>query len=238
MSMSGIEKGIIVENFLVPFVYFYLDFLWDEWGAGNSLMCPILLGQNQLQLFSVGFCTHSWSIDNLKNHVPMPDQSPCLLPGFRVLHDFLAHHVHIPEVYLIVSTFFLQTPLTELTGGPKVGSGGTPGMEWHSWFSDSTWLRQFPKTLHPYPDSLLPESCPEPFLSVAVHTPWLALQIPLTSSTSASHHLPQKLSIFISPTFRFFSFWAQLKNSLMLVGGVGRRMTGTKGLEPQFRPSL
>lgn len=59
----------------------------------------------------------------------MPDQSPCLLPGFRVLNDFLAYHVHIPDVYLIVSTFFLQTPLTELMGGPKVGSGDTPGME-------------------------------------------------------------------------------------------------------------
>lgn len=57
----------------------------------------------------------------------MLDQSSCLLPGFRVLSDLLAHHVHIPEVYLIVSTFFLQTPLTELTDGPKVGSWGS----WH-----------------------------------------------------------------------------------------------------------
>ncbi|KAF4019003.1 hypothetical protein G4228_011069 [Cervus hanglu yarkandensis] len=58
-------------------------------------------------------------MDNLKSHPAMPDQSPCLLPGFRVLSDFLARHVHIPEVYLIVSTFFLQTPLTELVDGPK-----------------------------------------------------------------------------------------------------------------------
>ncbi|KAB0349750.1 hypothetical protein FD754_014607 [Muntiacus muntjak] len=58
-------------------------------------------------------------MDNLKSHPATPDQSPCLLPGFRVLSDFLAHHVHIPEVYLIVSTFFLQTPLTELVDGPK-----------------------------------------------------------------------------------------------------------------------
>ncbi|XP_029419907.1 WD repeat- and FYVE domain-containing protein 4 isoform X2 [Nannospalax galili] len=58
-------------------------------------------------------------IDNLKSHPVVPDQSPCLLPGFRVLNDFLAYHVHIPEVYLIVSSFFLQTPLTELTDGPK-----------------------------------------------------------------------------------------------------------------------
>ncbi|XP_006757192.1 PREDICTED: WD repeat- and FYVE domain-containing protein 4 [Myotis davidii] len=58
-------------------------------------------------------------MDNLKSHPLAPDQSPCLLPGFRVLNDFLAHHVHISEVYLIVSAFFLQTPLTELTSGPK-----------------------------------------------------------------------------------------------------------------------
>lgn len=64
------------------------------------------------------------SIDNLKSQPALPDQSPCLLPGFRVLNDFLAHRVHIPEVYLIVATFFLQTPLTELRDGPKVGSRG------------------------------------------------------------------------------------------------------------------
>ncbi|XP_073935486.1 WD repeat- and FYVE domain-containing protein 4 isoform X3 [Castor canadensis] len=58
-------------------------------------------------------------MDNLKSHPTVPDQSPCLLPGFRVLNDFLAHHVHIPEVYLIVSAFFLQMPLTELKHGPK-----------------------------------------------------------------------------------------------------------------------
>ncbi|KAM7072689.1 WD repeat- and FYVE domain-containing protein 4 isoform 1-T3 [Molossus nigricans] len=58
-------------------------------------------------------------MDNLKSQPPAPEHSPCLLPGFRVLTSFLAHHVHIPEIYLIVSAFFLQTPLTELTAGPK-----------------------------------------------------------------------------------------------------------------------
>lgn len=58
-------------------------------------------------------------MDNLKNHPAVPDQSPCLLPGFRVLNDFLGYHVLIPEVYLIVSAFFLQMPLTELTDGPR-----------------------------------------------------------------------------------------------------------------------
>ncbi|XP_064125927.1 WD repeat- and FYVE domain-containing protein 4 isoform X4 [Loxodonta africana] len=58
-------------------------------------------------------------MNNLKSPPATPEQSPCLLPGFRVLNDFLAHHVHIAEVYLIVSAFFLQTPLTELTDQPK-----------------------------------------------------------------------------------------------------------------------
>ncbi|MEJ1276659.1 hypothetical protein NN561_007568 [Cricetulus griseus] len=62
-------------------------------------------------------------MDNLKSRPAVPDQSPCLLPGFRVLNDFLAYHVLIPEVYLIVSSFFLQTPLTELTDGPRPPAG-------------------------------------------------------------------------------------------------------------------
>ncbi|EPY78181.1 hypothetical protein CB1_001113005 [Camelus ferus] len=59
-------------------------------------------------------------VESLQSHPPVPDQSPCLLPGFRVLSDSLAHHVHIPEVYLVVSTFFLQTPLTELVDRPRL----------------------------------------------------------------------------------------------------------------------
>ncbi|XP_037659974.1 WD repeat- and FYVE domain-containing protein 4 [Choloepus didactylus] len=58
-------------------------------------------------------------MDNLKSHPPGPDQSPCLLPGFRVLNDFLAHHFRVPEVYLLVSAFFLQMPLTELRDEPR-----------------------------------------------------------------------------------------------------------------------
>ncbi|EHB02925.1 Protein WDFY4 [Heterocephalus glaber] len=58
-------------------------------------------------------------MDNLKSPEAVPEHSHCLLPGFRVLTDFLSHRVHIPEIYFIVSTFFLQTPLTELKDGPK-----------------------------------------------------------------------------------------------------------------------
>ncbi|PNI21917.1 WDFY4 isoform 3 [Pan troglodytes] len=75
--------------------------------------------------------------DNLKSQSPLPEQSPCLLPGFRVLNDFLAHHVHIPEVYLIVSTFFLQTPLTELMDGPKPLAGS----------EDGAWAQTFPASV-------------------------------------------------------------------------------------------
>ncbi|XP_051693511.2 WD repeat- and FYVE domain-containing protein 4 isoform X2 [Oryctolagus cuniculus] len=58
-------------------------------------------------------------MDNLKGHPPPAEQSPCLLPGFRALSDFLENHVQIPEVYLIVCAFFLQTPLAELEDGPR-----------------------------------------------------------------------------------------------------------------------
>ncbi|XP_057590853.1 WD repeat- and FYVE domain-containing protein 4 [Hippopotamus amphibius kiboko] len=96
---------------------------------GLKLLLHFLSSPSLRGRFKDGLSAGSWVerssegvdivMDNLKSHPPMPDQSPCLLPGFRVLSDFLAHHVHIPEVYLIVSTFFLQTPLTELMDGPK-----------------------------------------------------------------------------------------------------------------------
>ncbi|XP_049996650.1 WD repeat- and FYVE domain-containing protein 4 isoform X3 [Alexandromys fortis] len=76
-------------------------------------------------------------MDNLKSRPAVPDQSPCLLPGFQVLNDFLAYHVLIPEVYLIVSSFFLQTPLTELTDGPRPPAGS----------GDSAWERTFPRSI-------------------------------------------------------------------------------------------
>ncbi|XP_004716310.1 WD repeat- and FYVE domain-containing protein 4 [Echinops telfairi] len=59
-------------------------------------------------------------MDNLKIPPTTPEQKPCLLPGFQVLSDFLTHHIYVAEIYLIVSTFFLQTPVTELTDAPKV----------------------------------------------------------------------------------------------------------------------
>uniref|UniRef100_A0A5F7Z9T5 WDFY family member 4 n=1 Tax=Macaca mulatta TaxID=9544 RepID=A0A5F7Z9T5_MACMU len=94
-----------------------------------KLLLHFLASPSLRTRFRDGLCAGSWVehstegvdivMDNLKSHPPLPEQSPCLLPGFRVLNDFLAHHIHIPEVYLIVSTFFLQTPLTELTDRPK-----------------------------------------------------------------------------------------------------------------------
>ncbi|NIG58850.1 WD repeat- and FYVE domain-containing protein 4-like [Pontoporia blainvillei] len=96
---------------------------------GLKLLLHFLSNPSLRGRFKDGLSAGSWverssegvdiMMDNLKSHPPTPDQSPCLLPGFQVLTDFLAHHVHIPEVYLIVSTFFLQTPLTELMDGPK-----------------------------------------------------------------------------------------------------------------------
>ncbi|XP_072483675.1 WD repeat- and FYVE domain-containing protein 4 isoform X2 [Notamacropus eugenii] len=54
-------------------------------------------------------------MDNLKNQSPMPDYGSCLISGFQILSTFLSHHIHIPEVYLLVASFFLQTPLSEVT---------------------------------------------------------------------------------------------------------------------------
>ncbi|XP_036772494.2 WD repeat- and FYVE domain-containing protein 4 isoform X2 [Manis pentadactyla] len=96
---------------------------------GLKLLLHFLSSPSLRGRFKEGLSAGSWVerssegvdvvMDNLKSQPPMPDQNPCLLPGFRVLKDFLAHHVHIPEVYLTVSTFFLQTPLTELMDRPK-----------------------------------------------------------------------------------------------------------------------
>ncbi|XP_048195177.1 WD repeat- and FYVE domain-containing protein 4 [Perognathus longimembris pacificus] len=90
----------------------------------HFLSSPCLRGR-----FKEGLSAGSWVerstegmdilMDNLKSQTTMPDQSPCLLPGFCILNEFLAHHVHIPEVFLTVSAFFLHAPLTELVGGPK-----------------------------------------------------------------------------------------------------------------------
>ncbi|XP_074152220.1 WD repeat- and FYVE domain-containing protein 4 [Sminthopsis crassicaudata] len=54
-------------------------------------------------------------MDNLKNQSPMTDYGSCLICGFQILPTFLIHHIHVPEVYLLVSSFFLQTPLSEVT---------------------------------------------------------------------------------------------------------------------------
>ncbi|KAL0615814.1 WD repeat- and FYVE domain-containing protein 4 [Plecturocebus cupreus] len=94
-----------------------------------KLLLHFLASPSLRTMFRDGLCAGSWVerstegvdivMDNLKSHQPLTEQSRCLLPGFRILNDFLAHHIHIPEVHLLVSTFFLKMPLTELTEGPK-----------------------------------------------------------------------------------------------------------------------
>lgn len=127
---------------------FICSYIWN-------MFCPVFLGCGQcVDLVSIIvliwlLCPPTWSIDNLKSRPAVPDQSPCLLPGFRVLNDFLAYHVLIPEVYLIVSSFFLQTPFTELADGPRVCSGCMPGEERHSSLSYSLSLWLFSKILYP-----------------------------------------------------------------------------------------
>ncbi|XP_004607454.2 WD repeat- and FYVE domain-containing protein 4 [Sorex araneus] len=96
---------------------------------GMKLLLHFLSSPSLRVRFKDGLSAGSWvdhsskgvdiMMGNLKNSTLTPDPSPCLLPGFKVLNDFLAYHVHIPEVYLIVAAFFLQTSLTELVDGPK-----------------------------------------------------------------------------------------------------------------------
>lgn len=184
--MSGIGKGSLVEYFLMSMhVWHILSGISMGWvGGRESLHGPNPhLDQKHFRLLPIGFCSPSiWSTDNLKSQPPTSDQSPCLLPGFRVLKDFLGHHVHIPEVYLIVSSFFLQTPLTELTDGPKVSSWSVPGLEWHTWFSDPMWPRWFPKILHPYLHPLLLTHVFD-----LLPSPLGSFSDPLSSWASASH---------------------------------------------------
>ncbi|XP_076980769.1 WD repeat- and FYVE domain-containing protein 4 isoform X3 [Tamandua tetradactyla] len=96
---------------------------------GLKLLLHFLSAPSLRRRFRDGLPAGSWVenstagvdllMDNLKSHPPAPEQSPCLLLGFRVLSEFLVHHVRVPQVYLIVSTFFLQTPLTELRDEPR-----------------------------------------------------------------------------------------------------------------------
>ncbi|XP_006897794.1 PREDICTED: WD repeat- and FYVE domain-containing protein 4-like [Elephantulus edwardii] len=94
-----------------------------------KLLLHFLSNPTLCRRFKEGLSAGSWVenssvgfdviMDNLKSPPATPEQTPCLLPGFCMLNAFLAHHVHIAEVYLIVSSFFLKTQLTELTDKPK-----------------------------------------------------------------------------------------------------------------------
>jgi hypothetical protein len=133
-SMSGAGRELLSSRFLLSCSLLCVTSgstqCFYPMGGWQGICSCVHYQLDQMCSFSPQFCAFSsWSIDNLKSHPTVPDQSPCLLPGFRVLNDFLAHHVHIPEVYLIVSAFFLQMPLTELKHGPKVGSWSTPRIE-------------------------------------------------------------------------------------------------------------
>ncbi|XP_061857387.1 WD repeat- and FYVE domain-containing protein 4 isoform X3 [Colius striatus] len=52
-------------------------------------------------------------MDNLKTHPPVPDNGSFLIFGLSVLQRCLTDHVHIPEIYLLVSGLFLATPQSE-----------------------------------------------------------------------------------------------------------------------------
>ncbi|XP_007478664.1 WD repeat- and FYVE domain-containing protein 4 isoform X2 [Monodelphis domestica] len=92
---------------------------------GMKLLLHFLYNPSLRARFKDGLSMGSWVensilgvdilMDNLKSQSPMPDFSSCLISGFQILPTFLSHHIRIPQVYLLVSSFFLQTPLSEVT---------------------------------------------------------------------------------------------------------------------------
>ncbi|XP_067395033.1 WD repeat- and FYVE domain-containing protein 4 [Emydura macquarii macquarii] len=90
---------------------------------GVTLLLHFLRNPTLLSKFKEGLVAGRWIghsstgldvlMDNLKSGPPMPDCGSYLVFGFTVLRVCLANHVHIPEIYLLVSELFLATPHCE-----------------------------------------------------------------------------------------------------------------------------
>ncbi|XP_043836803.1 LOW QUALITY PROTEIN: WD repeat- and FYVE domain-containing protein 4 [Dromiciops gliroides] len=112
------------------FLLFIQDYLHPSTVVlGIKLLLHFLYNPTLRTRFKDGLSGGSWVensilgvhilMDNLKNQSAKPDYGSCLISGFQILPTFLSHHVQIPEVYLLVSSFFLQTPMSEVTAEPK-----------------------------------------------------------------------------------------------------------------------
>ncbi|OPJ84437.1 WD repeat- and FYVE domain-containing protein 4 isoform B [Patagioenas fasciata monilis] len=90
---------------------------------GIKLLLCFLHNRLLLNKFKEGILAGHWLenssaglnilMDNLKTQPAVPDSGSFLIFGFSVLQRCLMDHVHIPEIYLLVSGLFLATPQSE-----------------------------------------------------------------------------------------------------------------------------
>uniref|UniRef100_A0A8C0GX95 Alfy-like armadillo-like repeat domain-containing protein n=1 Tax=Chelonoidis abingdonii TaxID=106734 RepID=A0A8C0GX95_CHEAB len=87
---------------------------------GVKLLLHFLHNPTLLRKFKEGVVAGRWVsnssagmdilIDNLKSGPLIPDYGPYLVFGLTVLQACLMDHIHLPEIYLLVSGLFLGTP--------------------------------------------------------------------------------------------------------------------------------
>ncbi|XP_074856013.1 WD repeat- and FYVE domain-containing protein 4 [Carettochelys insculpta] len=87
---------------------------------GVKLLLHFLHNSTLLSKFKEGMVAGRWVensskgqdilMGNLKSEPPMPNYGPYLVFGLTVLQACLVHHIHLPEIYLLLSGLFLATP--------------------------------------------------------------------------------------------------------------------------------
>uniref|UniRef100_H3AB29 Uncharacterized protein n=1 Tax=Latimeria chalumnae TaxID=7897 RepID=H3AB29_LATCH len=58
-------------------------------------------------------------MDNLKGRPQLPEHSSCMVPGFRLLQEFLTQHADMPQVHVYLAALFLQKPLNGIVEESK-----------------------------------------------------------------------------------------------------------------------
>uniref|UniRef100_A0A8C8RKD3 WD repeat- and FYVE domain-containing protein 4 n=1 Tax=Pelusios castaneus TaxID=367368 RepID=A0A8C8RKD3_9SAUR len=96
---------------------------------GAKLLLHFLHNSTLLNKFKEGVVAGRWMersctgldilMDNLKSGPLIPSCGSYLVFGLTVLQMCLVNHIHIPEIYLLVSELFLATPHCELPEGAK-----------------------------------------------------------------------------------------------------------------------
>uniref|UniRef100_A0A8C4Y031 Alfy-like armadillo-like repeat domain-containing protein n=1 Tax=Gopherus evgoodei TaxID=1825980 RepID=A0A8C4Y031_9SAUR len=96
---------------------------------GVKLLLHFLHNPTLLRKFKEGVVAGRWVsnsstgmdilMDNLKSGPLIPDYGPYLVFGLTVLQACLINHIHLPEIYLLVSGLFLGTPKCNNADGKK-----------------------------------------------------------------------------------------------------------------------